>query len=98
MNPVRSTIKPCWVVPALLWVTSLSHADEVTFNRDVRPILSKNCFACHGFDEKKRKADLRLDVAEGAVADLGGYKAFDPGKLGASEAWLRITSTGLARK
>ena len=93
MNPVRSAIKPCWVVPAFLWISSFSHAEEVTFNRDVRPILSKNCFACHGFDEKKRKADLRLDVAEGAVADLGGYKAFDPGKLDASEAWLRITSS-----
>ena len=92
MNPVRSAIKPSWVVPSLLWVTSFSHAEEVTFNRDVRPILSKNCFACHGFDEKKRKAELRLDVAEGAVADLGGYKAFDPGKLDLSEAWLRITS------
>lgn len=58
------------------------------FNRDIRPILSDRCFACHGFDAKAREADLRLDVAEAAYAD----KAIVPGKPEASEAWKRITS------
>jgi hypothetical protein len=63
------------------------------FNRDVRPILSENCFQCHGFDEKARQADLRLDVAESALADRGGGPAVVPGKLDESELWRRITST-----
>jgi len=78
----------------LPFVVASLHADEnVTFNRDIRPILSDQCFACHGFDEKERKADLRLDTPEGAFADLGGYRAFVPGKPDESEAWIRITST-----
>ena len=60
------------------------------FNRDIRPILSDKCFACHGFDEEAREADLRLDTKEGAFVDLGGYTAFVPGKPKESEAWLRI--------
>jgi len=65
----------------------------MSFNRDIRPILSENCFACHGFDAKKREADLRLDTAEGAFADLGGYAAIVPGDLAKSETWTRILST-----
>jgi hypothetical protein len=53
----------------------------VDFNRDVRPILSDKCFACHGPDEHERKADLRLDTRAGALADLGGYQAIVPGDL-----------------
>src|SRR5262249_34665832 len=63
----------------------------VEFNRDVRPILSDACFACHGPDKGKRKADLRLDTEEGAFADLGGHKALVPGKPEQSALYLRLT-------
>ena len=63
----------------------------VQFNRDVRPILSDKCFACHGFDAKHRKADLRLDTPEGATADRKGVRAIVPGDLAKSELWARIT-------
>jgi hypothetical protein len=67
-------------------------AATVDYNRDVRPILSENCFACHGFDEHGRKAKLRLDVADAAYAERNGTVAIRPGNPGQSEAWLRITS------
>lgn len=70
----------------------LTAAAALDFNRDIRPILSENCFSCHGFDEKARKAKLRLDVAEEAQADKNGVTAIKPGDLNNSEAWLRIIS------
>lgn len=66
--------------------------EKISFNHHVRPILSENCFYCHGPDPKERKADLRLDLAEAAAADLGGYAALVPGDLAKSEAWQRIIS------
>ncbi|HET6424831.1 MAG TPA: DUF1549 domain-containing protein, partial [Planctomycetaceae bacterium] len=66
--------------------------DDLTFNRDIRPILSENCFACHGFDAKQRKADLRLDVPEGAYAEHEGRAAVKPRDLTASELWKRVIS------
>jgi hypothetical protein len=64
-------------------------APPVDFNRDVRPILSDKCFACHGPDANHRKADLRLDVEKDAVA----AGAIVPGKPADSEIITRITST-----
>jgi hypothetical protein len=63
----------------------------VEFNRDIRPILSNNCFACHGPDEGQRQANLRLDTEDGAFADLGGYRVIVPGKPEESELFLRIS-------
>src|SRR5947199_2022422 len=65
----------------------------VEFNRDVRPILSDKCFACHGQDAKKRKADLRLDVQASATADRKGVRAVVPGDVAKSALWARINAT-----
>jgi mono/diheme cytochrome c family protein len=67
--------------------------EKVTFNDHVRPILSGNCFYCHGPDPKHREADLRLDTREGATADLGGYAAIVPGKPEESALLKRVLST-----
>ncbi|MEM7600779.1 MAG: DUF1549 domain-containing protein, partial [Verrucomicrobiota bacterium] len=66
--------------------------EKISFNHHVRPILSENCFYCHGPDENTRESGLRLDVREAAVADLGGYSAIDPGNAEDSEIWYRILS------
>jgi hypothetical protein len=64
----------------------------IEFNRDVRPILSDRCFACHGPDKNKRKADLRLDAREGLLGTAKKGGVVTPGKLDESELWRRISS------
>jgi hypothetical protein len=81
----------CWPVglAALVLWAAAARADEVLqYNRDVRPILAENCFACHGPDSASRKADLRLDVRDTAI-EMG---AVSPGKPDESELIARITS------
>src|SRR5579863_1980361 len=68
--------------------------DTVQFNRDIRPILSENCYKCLGPDAKAREAHLRFDTRDGIFTKLEeGRVAVAPGNLSRSELWKRIRST-----
>src|SRR5260370_25650389 len=68
-------------------------ASAVDFNRQILPLLSENCFACHGPDAGQRKAKLRLDIKEGAFAELrSGGRAVVPGKSSESKIIEKITA------
>ncbi|MEO1618941.1 MAG: PSD1 and planctomycete cytochrome C domain-containing protein [Planctomycetota bacterium] len=69
-----------------------AETERIDFNRHIRPLIFDRCVNCHGPDEDKRAAGLRLDTFEGATEDLGGYAAIEPGDAEASEIVLRITS------
>jgi hypothetical protein len=81
------------LVCALAFPSAAYAEDKLVFGRDVLPILSDNCFHCHGPDEKGRQADLRLDTHEGVLAELNGHKVVTPGDPQASELIRRILST-----
>jgi mono/diheme cytochrome c family protein len=94
------------ILPSLLAMTALgtlgrteadpgapTPAQSIDFNRDVRPVLSKNCFACHGADEQHREGGLRLDLRGDATKRLAdGKTAIVPGHADQSEVVRRITS------
>jgi hypothetical protein len=88
------------VLAALVTGGSAAAAEKarLDFGRDVRPILSENCFPCHGQDSKKRMAGLRLDSFDGATSDRGGHAALVPGKPETSVLYQRITAEQPARR
>jgi hypothetical protein len=72
--------------------------ESIEFNRDIRPILSDQCYQCHGPDGAKRKANLRLDQEASAKEDRDGLCAIAPGELSASELYRRITAKDAAER
>lgn len=74
------------------------NAKKIKFDRDVLPIISDKCFACHGPDPATRQADLRLDIKEGAFSEPSGYPIIVPGEPENSELVLRITHEDLDRR
>ncbi len=84
-------MKNALILPALAFASVVSAVEpplpeKIEFNRDVRPILSDNCFFCHGNDAGHRKAKLRLDVRDEALLK----EAFVPGKPDESELVARL--------
>ncbi|HTX34789.1 MAG TPA: DUF1553 domain-containing protein [Bryobacteraceae bacterium] len=72
-------------------------AKPVDFDRDVRPILSDRCFACHGPDERRRMANLRLDTQDGLFAHRGTYEIIAPSDPVRSRLLARVSGTGFPR-
>ncbi len=95
VSPARRA-SPLRVVAALSLVagSALAADSSVRFNRDIRPILADNCFACHGPDNNSRKAALRLDTKDGIFEQTPKRgPAVVAGNLEKSELWRRVTTT-----
>lgn len=88
-----SSLKKFLPTAILMCAMGSAVGDDVpSFNKDIRPILSENCFFCHGQDAKDKGAELRLDIRDQAIADRDGVMAIVPGNPEKSEIIRRIIS------
>ena len=90
MNRKSTTNVPAVTLLIFLIGSSALSAQDISFDRDIRPLLSSRCFACHGPDAESRAAGLRLDQPDGDEGAVG--YAIEPGSVDDSEMWNRITS------
>ena len=95
--PLMGTLLVCFCLAVLGLHTAPAEQSEtpqtpLKYNLDIRPILSDNCYACHGPDAKSRQANLRIDTKAGAFSEPSGYPVIVPGKPEESELHLRIIS------
>src|SRR5438128_4821277 len=81
---------------SLLWLLALplsaAAAPKIDFGRDIRPLFSDKCFACHGPDEKQRQVGLRFDTKDGA------YHVIVPGDSARSRLFQRISAANIASR
>ena len=93
MRPVIRS--PLSLLTILLAGNAAAQTGPVDFTREVRPLLSRHCFACHGPDAEAREADLSLVDFESATRELApDIFAIVPGDPDSSELWRRITDAG----
>ena len=88
-NAVLALAIAVFCVPALAAPPAIPQT--IDFNRDIRPILSDNCYACHGPDKNKRKAELRLDTHDGIFSTIKDHHTIVPGNVDQSELYRRVT-------
>lgn len=86
----RNGVLCLWV--ACVLVAELPAADDVDFNRDIRPILTETCYQCHGPDANKREAELRLDTRDGLFGKRDAGVIVRPGRAAESLLMARLTS------
>ena len=87
LNEVKFSVP----VLSLVCILTVATGDPVDFDRQIKPLLSNRCFACHGPDEQSRKADLDLSTQGGATRDLGGSRAVHPARPDLSVLLSRVS-------
>src|SRR5712672_322164 len=83
----------CTIAATCVSASAAPAQKSIDFNRDIRPILSENCYQCHGPDKNKRKADLRLDTKDGLFNPIDGKSPIVASNLQKSELYHRITTS-----
>ena len=90
-GPLPRPVAAAAAIVLALGTLSTSATPELKFNRDIRPILSENCYQCHGPDSSARKAGLRLDLRDNTLKEHKGITPIVPGNPDQSEVIRRVT-------